>query len=91
MQAIQLKLLLSLCAVTLLNIAISNPTVAAEAASKMPPNEQSNESENSTAKSQETKKPATLKSRDRRERNSDTVKTSEQISEDFIVSMPVDI
>ena len=91
MQAIQLKLLLSLCAVTLLNIAITNPTVAAEAASKMSPNEQSNENENSKAKSQETKKPATLKSRDRRERNSDTVKTSEQISEDFIVSMPVDI
>ena len=91
MQAIQLRLLLSLCAVTLLNIAISDTAIAAEAAGQKPPNVQNNKNENSKAKSKETKKPDTLKSRDRRERNSDTVKTSEQISEDFIVSMPVDI
>ena len=91
MQTIQLRLLLSLCAVTLTTIAVADTAKGAPPSDAAPksasePNQQSE----STAISS-TQKPATLSGKQQRQRQTDVFKPTEQISEDFAAPMPVDI
>ncbi len=94
MQAIQLRLLLSLCAVTLTTMAVADTTTDAPPSDAAPKSaseqKQQKQQKDSTAISS-TQKPATLSGKQQRQRQADIFKPTEQISEDFAAPMPVDI
>ena len=91
MQAIQIRLLLSLCAVTLTTMAVADTTTDAPPSDATPKSaSEAKQQKDSTAISS-TQTPATLSGKQQRQRQTDVFKPTEQISEDFAAPMPVDI
>ena len=91
MQAIQLRLLLSLCAVTLTTMAVADTTTDAPPNDAAPKSTSEPKQQNDSTAMSSTLKPATLSGKQQRQRQTDVFKPTEQISEDFAAPMPVDI
>ena len=91
MQAIQLRLLLSLCAVTLTTMAVADTTTDAPPSDAVPKSASEPKQQNDSTAISSTQKPATLSGKQQRQRQTDVFKPTEQISEDFAAPMPVDI
>lgn len=91
MQAIQLRLLLSLCAVTLTTMAVADTTTEAPPSDAAPKSASKPKQQKDSTAISSTQKPATLSGKQQRQRQTDVFKPTEQISEDFAAPMPVDI
>ena len=91
MQAIQLRLLLSLSAVTLTTMAVADTTTDAPPSDAPPKSASEPKQQYDSTAISSTQKPATLKGKQQRQRQTDVFKPTEQISEDFAAPMPVDI
>ena len=91
MQAIQIRLLLSLCAVTLTTMAVADTTTDAQPSDAAPKSASEPKQQNDSTAISSTQKPATLSGKQQRQRQTDIFKPTEQISEDFAAPMPVDI
>ena len=91
MQAIQIRLLLSLCAVTLTTIAVADTTTDAAPSDAAPKSASEPKQQKDSTAISSTQKPATLSGKQQRQRQTDVFKPTEQISEDFAAPMPVDI
>lgn len=91
MQTIQLRLLLSLCAVTLTTIAVADTAKGAPPSDAAPKSASEPKQQSESTAISSTQKPATLSGKQQRQRQTDVFKPTEQISEDFAAPMPVDI
>ena len=91
MQAIQLRLLLSLCAITLTTLAVADTTTVAPPSDAAPKSASEPKQQKDSTAISITQKPATLSGKQQRQRQTDVFKPTEQISEDFAAPMPVDI